>query len=348
MSFRYSLEVRLLERLAHKKLLVLSIFSLAIAFYFVLMFLSKIEETNSGIQYFKDHFNEKYSVCILANRPDYPIDFPHTLSTERNDYISLSEGNKRVPIVFVDDSFTNFYPFSQHSSAKKKDCDRNLPPVYMGEQLARQLGLCSDDRITYNGRDYQIIALVTAPPYLKKMIFSEKYRDANRIYSAEKITLTVPSDRVREVFSDMKVISERSFQVLQEENILSLKEFKWFLIIFSMIFFIISAINVSLVIKTTIYREKENYLAQSLCGESNHQYVFSVCMDFLLISFIAYHLCILFYYVTRPFIPYFFYFSLGLKTYISEFLIIVLLTLMSSLFLARSQAQKDRLRLLRS
>lgn len=339
----YGLVVRLREKSQNYRLMILTILSIAISLYFVMMFLSKLGETNRKIAYYESHYNlfdqivQLDHIGSLKGKND---NFTTTINT--SDYILSNNQKIKSDLLASDVNYNQYYRLDSVSEKQWKECFDGSPSAIVSRELARNLKLDIGDRFQLNDTSYTVKAISQDPFLEKKLLVPIDLYNNQENHSLDRILITIKvNENLDRIASSNSILARDSMGQIIAREVKSLNQFLLFLFGFFLVFFLISIINISLVLTSLISLDQKNRIVRQVCGESDRQYIANTIVEFTLIVLLSYHVAVILYYVLLPLVPEFFYFSLSLEVYLIELAFATILAFVLAVIYARKQCRTN-------
>lgn len=333
MSLLYSFKMRLIQKRSNYKVYFLAIFSISIALYFVLMFLTKIYINNQQMRFYSQQISNNLIIYNINNDELLSYNIDYTLHSVTSDYLQFNKQKYKIDLFVIDNNYSQFYKIKDINHQKWKQFIQCSNCIFVSKEVARQFNLAQNSNVIIASKEFRVLDIVDNPFFAKRVIISIN----NYPNTISKFKL-VTSAKNEHLFNNVKYESLNSvyFQIIS-----SLKHFSMFLIVFFSIFLLISLINIYLIYNILLNSDRKSRVVKYICGENIKTYTFSLCLDNLITSLIAFHFCLLIYYLLLPIMPEFFYFDLIFNVYLMELLLVVVISCLLSLFLAKREIKTN-------
>lgn len=339
MSLIYALRMRFIQKKANYKVYLLAIFSISIALYFVLMFLTKIYINNQQIKFYSQQISNNLIIYNINNDEVLPNNIEYTIHSVTSDYLQIDKQKFKINLFVIDNNYPQFYTIKDISPDKWQQFIQCSNCIFVSKEVARQFNLAPNSNVIIANQKFRVLDIVDNPFFAKRVIINiDNYPNS---ISEFKFVTSFQNDYL---FNNAKFepLSSRYFY-----NIVSLKHFSLFLIGFFSIFLLISLINIYLIYNILLNNDRQSRVVKYVCGENTKTYTFSLCFENLITSLIAFHFCLLIYYLLLPIMPEFFYFDLIFNVYLIELLLVVVISFLLSLFLAKREIKTNLITQLR-
>lgn len=339
-SLVYGISIKLRERASNPKILLLLVFSLAIAFYFSIMFVSKVHEVNIDINFYD---NKARTAGIMHSSSKITTDFDPkntTIVKKSHVYLSNSDGNlSKTALSVIDSNYFEFFRFINFNKLDWQSFVSNPKAILVHKNIARDRGIKIGDLVTVNGVSFTCISVLSQHDFKDSIVINESGREMIKLlggeeYKNEVFIQNYDFDNNKAKLKNMKF---ESFDTIVKSDIKSLSVFKLFLIAFSSVFILISLLNVYLIIYSAIRKERVKYLIKNVLGESKLSFFLSSSIDIMLICLVSYHFSLVLYYLLISSVPSFFYYEISLYDYIINGLFIVISSIVISVILCLKQ-----------
>ena len=308
-----------------------------------MMFLSKLGETNRKIAYYESHYNlfdqivQLDHIGSLKGKND---NFTTTINT--SDYILSNNQKIKSDLLASDVNYNQYYRLDSVSEKQWKECFDGSPSAIVSRELARNLKLDIGDRFQLNDTSYTVKAISQDPFLEKKLLVPIDLYNNQENHSLDRILITIKvNENLDRIASSNSILARDSMGQIIAREVKSLNQFLLFLFGFFLVFFLISIINISLVLTSLISLDQKNRIVRQVCGESDRQYIANTIVEFTLIVLLSYHVAVILYYVLLPLVPEFFYFSLSLEVYLIELAFATILAFVLAVIYARKQCRTN-------
>lgn len=337
MRVLYSLSIRLAERKKQYRLVLLELLSLTVVFYFTLMFISKLVETQDEIRYYRERATSQAVVYQLAAEPEGAWPPGHgTLYRVARLYLTCEAGRYQVRVYGLDPHFSDFYHDGLFDKAPQASFFAE-PKAIFAEDLARKMKLSPGDSITINGQALEVLATTADPWWKGKIAMASAFFPARNALTKEEIYLTLDASEGASHGPQLPILKEEKLGDAFQLEVQSLQSFQRFLAGFSTIFFLIAACNMTLILRSRFQRDLPIHRVMYVCGEGQKGFYLASALDYGLSAFLAYHAALLLYKLAQPLVPPFFYFSLSPRIYGQTLVSLMVLSLIMTLLMGRRE-----------
>ncbi|MBF0780807.1 MULTISPECIES: FtsX-like permease family protein [unclassified Granulicatella] len=331
----YGYRVRVQEKLKHPQIIILELFSIAIALYFVMMFLSKVDETNRHLAYFNQQLTNEYVVVSVPEQKS--VSTPHTWVKEAEDYLLVDKVSHLVSILVVDKQYNQFYDLTSLKNDEWQLFISQPNQMILSLDLARELNKKVGDTVEFNQKTYMILGITSNPWHKHKAIVLNKGVFLQVPQWKQTCTLTLFSKDRNQLDDSIAQIPYETLSDIFKNEIISLQHFLIFLMAFSLLFIVIASLNIFLIFKTNLQKEKPSRQIKWLFGETKLQFMKRICLEYVITTIIAFHISVVVYFILLPFVPNFFYFQLTYSIYLNELLFVIMVSLLCSICLSLKQ-----------
>lgn len=338
MNSAYALLVRFNEKKRKIKILILTIFSLAVCFYFFLMFLSKMGNIAGQINYFKRHFDDEINVITPVNLTEIKEDSQYSITKEFQDYIIRDDKKRKVQILATDINYFKFYKPESINEKDWIDFFNEKNSAIVSKETARRLHLKKNDQFKLEGFDYKV-KIITDEVFFEKKIVVPVINHMGNKSPVKNIYITLNSNEENKIPKISQKGDKKTLTEILSEDVVGLKHFLGFLSFISIVFMAVALINIALVFKSLMSQNQKNAHVRFLCGESLKIYIYATVFEFTSITLIAFHMAVMLYYLLLPFVPAFFYFDLSFYAYFRSLIICVVLSVFLSFLYSTSRAR---------
>lgn len=339
-SLIYSILIKQRERSSNPKTLILLIFSLAITFYFSIMFVSKVHEVNKDINFY-DNKAKKTGILYLSSKTTNNFKSKNiTIVKSSHAYLLNSDGNlTKTELSVIDSNYFDFFNFVSLNKLDWQNFVSNPKAILLHKNIARNRKIKVGDLVSVNGDSFRCVSILYQHDFKDKIVINESGRKIiNKIggdeYKSEIFIQNYDLDNFNTKLKNMKF---ESFDKIVKSDIKSLSIFRLFLIAFSSIFVLISLLNVYLIIYGAIRSERRKYLIKNALGESEFSFFLSSSIDIMLICLVSYHFSLVLYFILIPSVPSFFYYEISFYDYIINGFFIVISSIVISVIMCLKQ-----------
>lgn len=288
MTLNYSLTVRLRDKLLHWKIISLEILSLIVVFYFSMMFISKMTETQRIINHYQMKSQTPNIVYQLSEIPFKEIpECKYTIHSKGEIYLDHNGVTHKVNIMGIDHEHSNFYQddiFKDNDELNFFEKNHLIVPV----NISRNLGIYKGDVVSINDRPFRILGTTSDHSVSNHIVIPlDLFFEISQEQEFD-VFLTMVEEYSRAYESELHFQKREPLSAIYSAEVNSQKYFQLFIIGFSVIFIFIAFCNMFLIIQTRVKRERKFHLVLWLCGENNRNYFLSSIIDYMLLCLMSF------------------------------------------------------------
>lgn len=340
MKSSFGIMIKAQELYMNKKITLITILSLTVGFFFVLLFSNKFLEINSRIQQLsKSVVNQNsYMFFITGDTLEQEILSRHDVNSSVSSffvYIQSKGSESKEMVSIIDSNYCRFLKIQGWSNEDNITFFTNKNAVLLPQSMARKYRINEGDTLNINGNTYVCFRVLTDERLRNRIIMNDGAL-SEMLKSPYTSTLVYTHDLTENEIVQLELVTRvRSIQSDVYEEIHSLKQFRLFVGVFAALFVTMSLINCYLIFWARMENLVRNIAIKRIYGQTHLSMHLETLGENALLSLIGYHLSCIIAIISCPVVPDFFYIELNPNIYVIGLLIVLVISNAFSIMMTR-------------